>query len=105
MSVYLLLAVVAAVLWVMWRMFRWTFALIDYGRCRCRKEVEVFLTHTPSAYRVGQVVCRREGEPHYRITRILPQASTRLLNGGFVPCSSVRGVTHSRCPLHGWERA
>ena len=37
MSVYLLLAVVAAVLWVMWRMFRWTFALIDYGRCRCRK--------------------------------------------------------------------
>ena len=55
------------------------------------RERELFLTHTPTAWKVGQLYDLRDGET-YRITRIRRLSNTRLLSGGSTPCFQVKGV-------------
>lgn len=57
------------------------------------RDREVVLTHMPGDWcKPGTLYRWREGEPLYRITRVVPTYRTSLLNGGSAPCWQVRGV-------------
>jgi len=57
------------------------------------RDQSLLLTHTsPQRFNPGEVFQWREGEPHYRITRVRQIAPTKLLDKGIAPCWEVRGV-------------
>lgn len=56
---------------------------------RKQRDTELFRTHTPWAFEVGDVLS--SGDKTYIITRVEPLAPTLLLDGGSAPCSCVYG--------------
>ena len=53
---------------------------------------ELFLTHTPDGFRVGEYWVNWNNGKRFRITRITETSPTALYCGGSVCCYSVRGV-------------